>query len=136
MKLLTKNSDYALRALACLAREKGCLLSARQIAEAEGIPLAFTRRVLRDLTKAGIIKAREGVGGGVRLTLASEQIRVKRVVELFQGQLGLTDCVFRQDRCRNRRSCLLRQKIQSIEANVIRELEQLTLRDLIPEETR
>ncbi len=131
MKLVTKQSDYAVRALLGLARADGQYLSARALAAQERIPLAFLRRILQALAAAGIIATREGVGGGVRLAKRPAQIRLSDVIRLMQGPLQLTECLFRQRLCHNRSQCVLRHRILRIEQLVTREFDAISLQTLI-----
>jgi len=52
LKLLTKDTDYAVRAIVNLARNPEGYRSSRMIAVDEGIPLQFLRRILQKLTAA------------------------------------------------------------------------------------
>ena len=76
MKLLTKDTDYAVRAIVNLARNPEGYRSSRTIADEESIPLQFLRRILQTLTKAGLVVSREGVTGGVKLKSKPKDIRV------------------------------------------------------------
>lgn len=136
MKLVTKQSDYAVRALLGLARADGQYLSARALAAQERIPLAFLRRILQVLAVAGIIATREGVGGGVRLAKRPAQIRLSDVIRLMQGPLQLTECLFRQRLCHNRSQCVLRHRILRIEQLVTREFDAISLQTLIHDMTK
>ena len=131
MKLLTKDTDYAVRAVMYLARNKEGFKSSREIAGAEGIPLQFLRRIMQKLAKAGLVTSREGVSGGVKLKAGPEDIRVSDIINIFQGDIELSDCMFRRQLCANRATCVLRKRIKSIEAMVSREFEKVTIARLI-----
>lgn len=130
MKLLTKHTDYAVRALCYLSAQRNCLVSSRKIAEHERIPLQFMRRILRVLKKARIIETKEGISGGVCLKKPAEKIYLTGLMELFQGQLRFAECMFRKKICTNRSTCSLRRKIKKIEALVVNEFRQVTIADL------
>lgn len=131
MKLLTKDTDYAVRAIVHLARNGNGYTSSRQIAEAEGIPLQFLRGILRRLTKKGIIVSREGVRGGVKLKARPRDVRVSDIIKIFQGDIELSECMFRKKLCSNRSKCVLRVRIKEIEEMVKREFEKVTIATLI-----
>jgi len=130
MKLLTKNTDYAARALLHLAGNEGEFISSRQIAVQEKIPLPYLRRILLKLRQEGIISAKEGVNGGVKLRRSPDHIHIGRLIEIFQGRATLLDCVFRKDICFNLKSCPLRKRIKGIEKKVAAELKQVTIKNL------
>jgi Rrf2 family cysteine metabolism transcriptional repressor len=131
MKLLTKDTDYAVRAIVYLARNDDGYRSSREISAAEGIPLQFLRRILQQLAKAGLVASREGVAGGVKLKVRPDEIRVSDIIKIFQGDIEISDCMFRKRLCANRATCVLRKRIQSIEAMVTREFEKVTISGLL-----
>jgi Rrf2 family protein len=131
MKLLTKETDYAIRAIVNLARHHDGLVSSRDISRQEGIPLQFLRRILQSLIKAGLIESKEGANGGVCLKADPAGIRIADLIRLFQGKIQLTECMFRKRICSNRKTCVLRKRINRIESMVTREFEGLTIMDLL-----
>lgn len=65
---LNQATDYAFRAVLYLAQlPPGEVVEAQVIARHEGIPMRFLLKILRLLTKAGIIYSYRGVGGGYAL---------------------------------------------------------------------
>ena len=131
MKLITKNTDYAIRALLHLARNGGDFISSREISREERIPLPYLRRILQKLREEELITAREGANGGVKIVRKPMEIPINRLIEIFQGNLTLLDCVFRKDICFNIKTCPLRKRIKKIENEVIKELEDVTIKSLL-----
>ena len=131
MKLLTKESDYAIRAVMNLARHGNGFVSSRQIAQEEQIPLQFLRRILVTLTKHGIVESKEGIAGGARLRVSPDTVRLADLIRIFQGRIQLSECMFRKRLCANRRTCVLRKRIANIERLVATEFEKITIGDLI-----
>ncbi len=131
MKLLTKESDYAIRAIVSAARRGDGYVSSRRIAEEESIPLQFLRRILVALVKAGVVQSKEGVNGGIRLIKDPQSIRLADIIRIFQGDIRLTECLFRRKLCSNRNTCVLRRRIARIEQLVTSEFERITIADLI-----
>lgn len=130
MQLINKNIDYAVRALLYLALQKERLVPSREIAEKEGIPLQFIRRILQALKKGGYIITKEGVQGGHRLQQAADAISVRQVIELFHGTFALSECMFRKKLCPNRGKCVLRKRIKAIEKTVADEFNGITIATL------
>jgi Rrf2 family cysteine metabolism transcriptional repressor len=131
VKLLTKQTDYAVRAVMKLARYDEGFVSSRHIAREEGIPLQFLRSILQKLKQNRLVESREGVGGGVRLKTDPSDIRIADLMRLFQGDIQLTECMFRRKICSNRKTCVLRKRIKRIEDMVTREFEDMTIEDLL-----
>ncbi len=59
-------------------------ISTQQIADRLNIPASTSSVILRRLKKAGLIEAREGVNGGVRLAKLPEQITVLDIFEAVE----------------------------------------------------
>lgn len=131
MKLLTKNTDYAVRALLHLSRNGEGFISSREISREEKIPLPYLRRILQKLREEDLITAREGAGGGVKMNREPEEIQLNQVIEIFQGRMTLLDCVFRNEICFNIKTCPLRRRIKKIENTVMKELESVTIASLL-----
>jgi Rrf2 family protein len=131
MKLLTKETDYAIRAIMNLARQDGRFVSSRAISAEERIPLHFLRRILQTLIKERLVESKEGISGGVRLKRSPEKIRLADLIRVFQGDIQLSECMFRRRICANRKTCVLRRRIGQIEQMVTREFEAITVANLL-----
>ena len=107
MKLLTKNSDYAIRALLVLAEKRDSFLSARDIAREQGIPYQFLRKILQELIKNKLVVSREGGKGGFKISKDPNSINIVDVRRVFQGNIQLAECMFRKQLCSNRETCML-----------------------------
>ncbi|MCK4994618.1 MAG: Rrf2 family transcriptional regulator [Candidatus Omnitrophica bacterium] len=133
MKIITKDSDYAVRAIMHLEKNRERFVSSSEISRKENIPLIFLRRILQKLIKGKIAESKEGVSGGVKLIVSADKISVANVINIIQGQIQLIECMFREKACENRAKCILRKKVMGIEENVIEEFSKLTIRDLVDE---
>ena len=131
MKLLTKNTDYAIRALLFLAQRKEAYSSSREIAENNKIPLRFMRRILFVLTQNHFVDSKEGVKGGVRLKKSPKKVPLIEVISVFQGDIQVSECMFRKGICPNKKTCVLHKKLKKIEKVLIREFKALTLQSLL-----
>jgi len=131
LKLVTKNSDYAIRALVVLAQNKGNFVSAREIAQQQGIPYQFLRRILQQLIRNKLVVSREGGRGGFKLKAKPKDVSIVEVMKIFQGKIQLSECMFRKKICANRSSCILRKEVRRVEDIVKRELKGVTLAKLL-----
>jgi Rrf2 family protein len=135
MKLLTKDTDYAVRALLQLAQHLGEWSSSRSIANAEGVPLPYMRRILQVLVHEGWVHSREGADGGVQLARAPEELSLLDLIHLFQGDIKLSECLFRHRSCANRPTCPLRHRIESIRQKLEEQFGAITLASLLQDLT-
>lgn len=81
--------DYAVRAVIELGtRERGELVTAERLAEAQGIPRPFLATILQELRRAGIVESKRGVDGGHRLARDPNEIAVADVMRAVDGPLA------------------------------------------------
>ncbi len=131
MKVLTKKTDYAIRALLMLGAKRGSYLSAKAIAVEQQMPYQFLRGLLQEMIRHNLIVSKEGVKGGFMLERDPDEIRVRQLIEIFQGAVQVSECVFRKQICANRSRCVLRHEIMRIEEVVNSEFEQVTIGKLL-----
>jgi Rrf2 family protein len=131
VKLITRETDYAIRALGFIARNKQQLITVDELVKALHIPRPFLRKLLQILTREHILRSYKGRGGGFLLALPAEKILLYKVIEIFQGPISINECFFKKDLCPNRAQCSLRKKISTIESYVIRELKGISLASLL-----
>lgn len=127
MKLITRDTDYALRALSFIAKKKRNIITARELVKKLHIPRPFLRKILQSLNKERILKSHRGSGGGFLLAKPTNKIFLLKLMEIFQGPFSLNECFLKKVSCPDRKSCVLRKKIRGIEKHVIRELKSITI---------
>ncbi|MBN1522016.1 MAG: Rrf2 family transcriptional regulator [Candidatus Aureabacteria bacterium] len=131
MKLITRDTDYAVRALGFIAKNKGDVTSVRDMVDALKIPRPFLRKILQILQKKGVLESFKGKGGGFQLAIPADQIYLTDIMEAFQGPLKMTECLFRKKLCPHVKSCPLKSKIDNIQRYVARELRSVTLSEVL-----
>ena len=91
--MISTTSEYALRALAHLARmpEDAAVLG-RDLARATEIPANYLSKILLALRNAGYLVTARGSGGGYRLRKSPEEIYLMEIVELFEGSKARPVC--------------------------------------------
>ncbi len=88
---LSRKSDYALRAvrhLSTLPKEK--LGSINTISEAERVPREFLAKILKDLTRGGVLKSFQGVTGGYKLAKPAKDVTYLNIIEIIDGPLRVS----------------------------------------------
>ncbi|MEI6640303.1 MAG: Rrf2 family transcriptional regulator [Chlorobium sp.] len=131
MKVLTKKTDYAIRALLMLGAKRGRYVSAKVIAVEQDMTYQFLRGVLQEMIRHDLIVSKEGVLGGFMLEKDPDEIRVRQLIEIFQGTVQVSECMFRKQICANRSRCVLRHEIMRIEEVINSEFEQVTIGKLL-----
>ena len=134
MKLITKDTDYALRALCYIAKNKNELVSVSELVIKLKIPKPFLRKILQILNKEGILNSYKGQGGGFKLAHSPNKILLVDLIEIFQGKLKLNECIFRGLKCPETTTCVFKRKIDVVEKHVIKEIKTITLLSLLEKE--
>ena len=81
---LTEQSRYALRVLAHCAERHPALAKVAAIAAVTGITEQNIFKLIKTLTKAGLVATIRGPHGGVRLAMAPSAIRVGQVIRAIE----------------------------------------------------
>lgn len=122
MKLSTK-SRYGLRILLQIALDRlnGKKLSqGRTISAKQEITDAYLEQIMIPLKRGGVIGTVRGCNGGYELRKAPEDVTVLEVIELFEGEISLAECVRGNEKCHRTEKCPTLNVWQHL-AKVIRE---------------
>lgn len=85
---ITAQEEYGLRCIIHLARVPfGDTVNVRQIAEQEGLSVAYVEKLLYLLNRAGLTESVRGAQGGYRLALPAEQITLRQILHALGGLL-------------------------------------------------
>jgi Rrf2 family protein len=131
MKLITRDTDYAVRIVKAIALKDSKEATAAELSKELGIPLSYVRKLLQILGKRGPLRSYTGKGGGFELARPADKITLGEIAGLFQGQVCFTECLFKKKPCPERGRCAMRKKIQDIEALVAKNLDGITLASLM-----
>ena len=98
---LTREVDYALRIMRCLAENPTANngVSATVISETIHVPIRFTQKILRKLSGSDMVHSYKGAGGGYSLTRPSSQITLLEVVEAVDGPMAISPCLCADFEC-------------------------------------
>ena len=97
---ITRQADYAVRAVAFLARlDSDHRAATSQIAEKQKIPPSFLAKIVSQLSVAGLLQTSRGARGGVSLSRPPDEITLLEVVEAIDGPIYLNECVCGYDPC-------------------------------------
>ena len=131
MKLFTRDTDYSVRILGCIAAAKKNTVTVTDIAKKLNMPRSFLRKILQLLGSKALLESFKGSGGGFSLAVKPEEITIFSVIEIFQGHFQLMEHVFRGKVCPEIKTCLLKKKIDKIEEELIIKLKSITITDLL-----
>jgi Rrf2 family protein len=131
VKLITRNTDYAMRALCYIAKQKGRSVSAAEMVGTLGIPRPFLRKILQTLSGEGLLESCKGQGGGFSLARPAKKVLLTDLIRIFQSSIQLNECTFKKKLCPNRRHCVLKDQIDRIEEDVLDRLRRISIASLI-----
>ena len=130
MRLITRNTDYAVRALSYISRQKGKVVSVSGLVKELKMPRPFLRKILQALNKEGLLKSYKGSGGGFSLDRPGNKIFLFDLIKALQGPIKFNECIFKKGFCPDIKSCALKKKIEAIERYVVRQLQSITIASL------
>ena len=87
--------DYSLKALLALAERYPSSEPTRveEIAESQGIPENYLRRLLIELKRGGLVASQKGPSGGYMLARNPVRITMADVVVIIEGDYNPVDCL-------------------------------------------
>lgn len=97
MLKVSKLADYAVLMSACMAQGQKKEKSATTISAETRLSLPTVRKILKILTKAGILYGRRGVEGGYQFATPDQDVSILDVVEAVDGPISLTECCAYED---------------------------------------
>ena len=134
MELIRRKTDYALRCLVDMAEAgQNQIVSVHTLAQQEDIPEDLLQKIMQTLTAAGIVSSQRGRAGGFRLARLPAQISVLDVFESLQGPFAINRCFLGADRCRHQDVCWLRNKLSSLQEEMVDFFRGVTINDLLRE---
>ena len=90
---MTRLSDYGIVLLTYFARDPDHTMhSARDVATTARLPLPTVNKILKALTRKGLLISHRGVKGGYNLARAPEEISVADIITATEGPVALTQC--------------------------------------------
>lgn len=105
---ITRQADYAVRAVMHLARNGEQRVATNVIADEQHIPPSFLAKIVSQLSIAGLLHTSRGARGGVTLARDPKDISLLEVVEAIDGPIQLNECVGENGTCAFSDECPLR----------------------------
>jgi len=132
MLRITKITDYGVLLLTRLA-DAGArgTRNARDLADELDLPLPTVSKILKTLTRAGLLASHRGARGGYALTRRPEQISITEVITALDGPVALTRCGAEAEGCPREELCGVSANWQIISDAVRAALEKITLAEMV-----
>ncbi|MCE5325494.1 MAG: Rrf2 family transcriptional regulator [Planctomycetaceae bacterium] len=134
MEIIPRHTDYAIRALLCLAQQPSTVVPCGQVARQYDIPESFAYKILRKLVVQGLAESRPGRPGGFRLAQAPADITLRQIMEVFQGPIAVSPCVLDHDFCKRSPACPVCVKWRQLTGQISQFLSDVTLQELLDQQ--
>ena len=128
---LTTFTDYSLRVLIYLGTHKNQRAAVAEIAQAYNISRNHLMKVILFLSADGYVETIRGKGGGVRLKMDPDQIRIGALVRKAEEGSSLVECFSPYSECCIEPVCFLRDVLENAVKSFYAVLDEYTLADLI-----
>jgi len=131
---ITRRKDYGIRIMLTLGLRDGERVTGQALAEAVEVSRDVVLKDLQSLKAAGLVQARRGVGGGAQLAKSAEEISLFDILSATDGPRALNPCLLEPRRCSRSSKCAAHRVLDRVQTVLDRELEDITLADLVKEQ--
>ena len=131
MLRLSKLTDYGTVVLARLAAGGNRVSSASDLAAATGIAPPTVSKLLKLLSKAGLVVSTRGANGGYRLSRDAADISAAAIIDALEGPVSITECSAEDSSCDYESTCAIGGAWQRINVAIRRALDDISLADLL-----
>jgi len=129
MLRISKLTDYGTVILVHLAAQ-GKLCPASDVASSTGIALPTVQKLLKALSKSGLIQSVRGVDGGYQLRRAAADISAADILDALEGPIAITECSGDDSACEHESHCSTGGAWQKINVAIRNALLDVTLADM------
>jgi len=131
---LSKRSDYGLVFLFHLAlKRKQSPIALSEISKEKKLPLNFLAQIALALKNVGIVRSKEGLGGGYFLDKDPSDITLFEILEALEGPFSTTVCQLSPGKCPVENTCPSKNPLLGISVQIQDQLKEKTLADLVRE---
>jgi len=131
--MFSKACEYGIRASTYIALKslEGTRVSLKEIAEKIDSPVAFTAKVLQQLSKNHIVDSVKGAAGGFQIAKANiDQVKLSQIVYAIDGNKVYEGCGLGLKKCNSNEPCPVHDKFVQIRADLKNMLESTSLYDM------
>lgn len=129
---ISKLADYAVVILSVMAEEPKKLMSATSVSEITKLPEPTVSKVLKLLSKSGLLESKRGTAGGYLLAKVAGAITIREIIRAIDGPVLITSCSDGEvPDCSLSECCTLRGKWDGVNEAVRSALDSVTLEDMM-----
>ncbi len=130
MLRISRLTDYGTMVLVYLAQQRSIHCSANDVAGATHVALPTTQKLLKVLTRAGLVESARGADGGYRLARSPEAITAAEIIDALEGPVAITECSTDTSQCELESMCMVGGAWQRINQAIRNALVDISLAEL------
>ena len=140
MLRLSREADYGIVLMSRIARDTDDTaleesgrepITTRDLAEESRITLPMVSKILKRLTRQGLLQSQRGAKGGYGLARPASAISVAEIIIAIEGPIGLTVCVDHiPGECDRESLCMVRDNFHLINQRVFETLSRISLTEM------
>lgn len=124
-------ADYGVILMVQLARAGEQVTTASELTESTGLPGPTVSKLLKQLSRAGLLDSQRGSNGGYTLSLAADDISVSDIVSALDGPIALTECMTADGAvCEIEALCPTRTNWRQINNALVEALDRVSLAEM------
>jgi Rrf2 family protein len=109
--------------------------SARDLAEAYGIPAALMAKVLQRLARKGLLRSQHGTNGGYTLARPAAFITALDVINAIDGPVMITSCRTERGECSQTAACTVKEPLHKVNERIVSALGSLSMAEMAQQAT-
>ena len=127
---ISRLTDYGIVLMTHMAAHDDRVHNAAEVAAEAHLPAPTVSKLLRLLTKEGLLESHRGVKGGYGLARRAEDITVGNIIKALEGPIAITECVDVQSGCSHEPICPVRGRWHRINAALREALAGISLAEM------
>lgn len=131
--MFSKSCEYAIRAMIYIAGQslKGIRTTLTDISHEIDSPVAFTAKILQQLSKSQVVSSLKGPSGGFYMTEQQlNTISLAKVVKAIDGEKIFTTCGLGLKQCSEKQPCPVHHKFKAIRTELCAMLDSTTIEEM------
>jgi FeS assembly SUF system regulator len=127
---ISKIADYGTKMLLAMHALPEHMFSAAELAEKTQVSQPTVSKVLKLLTKAGLLSSQQGSQGGYLLAKSADDISLADIVNILDGEIAMTECEKAQGSCAIEADCEVKDNWMTISKVIANVLQNISLQQM------
>ncbi len=127
---ISKIADYGTKILLAMAAQPEQKFAASELTALSKVALPTVSKILKELTKAGLLLSHRGSQGGYQLARAPGAISLAQIVSVLDGDIAMTECEHHMGCCEMEASCEVKDSWATISSVIYDVLQGISLQQM------